>query len=156
MVNWKHKLLLNTWALSTLCGSISLVAYLLGSVTFTRIAAINLQTNLMDFSRNPLVLSIVFGVMTAISLAITIGVRNNPLFQGSLRKVMTSGTVTAVIGLSLYGLYVGPLSTMNRAEGVPQVGEQAPDFEITDPTGRTWRLSDFRSDVLVVFYRAFW
>jgi len=156
MVNWKHKLLLNVWALTTLSGGISLIIYVGGSATFTRLMAANSLTNHMVFNEQPWKLSIFFALSTLISLAITIAVKNSPPFQGALRRVMISGSTVAVLGLSLYGFYVGPLSTMERVEGVPDVGEQAPDFAITDPTDRTWRLSDFHGDVLLVFYRGYW
>jgi hypothetical protein len=156
MVNWKHKLLLNVWALATLNGAISLIICLVGSATFTRLMAVNSMTDHMVFNEQPWKLSLFFTLSTITSLAITVAVNNSPPFQGALRRVMISGSAVAVLGLSLYGLYVGPLSTMQAAEGVPEVGEQAPDFAITDPTDRTWRLSDFHGDILLVFYRGYW
>ena len=156
MANWKHKLLLNLWAIATLGATISLTVYLVGSTTLTKLHAMKMQTSEMHFQEQPWKLSIAFGLMVLISVAITVAVKHMPPFQGSLRKVMITGSVTSILGFALYGLYVGPLSTMQRAQDVPEVGEQAPDFAITDPDGRTWRLSDFHSDILLVFYRGYW
>ena len=59
---------------------------------------------------------------------------------------------TALIG------YVYVLSyQLPDPEEVIAVGEIAPDFEIPDQDGRTFRLADFRgSQVVLVFYRGFW
>ena len=54
--------------------------------------------------------------------------------------------------------YVYVLSNqLPDTEGVVAVGAEAPDFELTDDTGATVGLGDFRGNPLVlVFYRGFW
>jgi peroxiredoxin len=40
----------------------------------------------------------------------------------------------------------------------PQIGEVAPDFELTDSTGARWRLSEKSADrpQILIFYRGNW
>jgi len=40
--------------------------------------------------------------------------------------------------------------------GRPRVGELAPDFQLNDSTGKTWKLSDFRGSVVLVNFWATW
>ncbi|HEX5482278.1 MAG TPA: hypothetical protein VFZ08_06600 [Terriglobia bacterium] len=41
---------------------------------------------------------------------------------------------------------------------IPKVGEAAPDFQLTDSTGREWRLTDCVAEGprVFVFYRGHW
>ncbi|HLG17193.1 MAG TPA: peroxiredoxin [Blastocatellia bacterium] len=54
-----------------------------------------------------------------------------------------------------YKAHERDLQTMSKArpDGSTEVGETAPDFELRDATGKTWRLSNHRSKVVaLVFY----
>jgi predicted PurR-regulated permease PerM len=76
--------------------------------------------------------------------------------------VTTLGVV--IIGFFLFAFFVGgrwlPAST-----GVPQVGQKAPDFTLTDANGKAVSLNELLSTpingkppkgVLLVFYRGYW
>ena len=82
-------------------------------------------------------------------------------------KVLASILATlsiAAIGLFLFAAFI--LSKQLPASlGAPQVGQKAPDFSLTDTTGRQVSLSELLSTpiagnqpkgVLLVFYRGYW
>jgi peroxiredoxin len=51
-------------------------------------------------------------------------------------------------------LQAGPLDSLQKAGMALNIGDEAPDFELADHTGRTIRLSDFRGkhSVVLAFY----
>ena len=82
-------------------------------------------------------------------------------------KVVTSIVTTVgvvIIGLFLFGFFI-----MGRwlpaSKGAPQVGQRAPDFTLSDSTGKQVSLSELRTSpidgnapkgVLLIFYRGYW
>ena len=64
---------------------------------------------------------------------------------------------SALCALSL-ALYVFVISaTLPSTEGVVQVGEPAPAFQLPDHTGQPVALSDYAgSQLVLVFYRGYW
>lgn len=70
-------------------------------------------------------------------------------------KYFLACLLTALFVLSTY-----PQSTakkMMRLNTEPiKVGEQAPDFTLTDDAGTTITLSKLKQSVVLVFYRGYW
>ena len=82
-------------------------------------------------------------------------------------KVITAIVATlsvAILGFFIFTIFVAarwlPAST-----GAPQVGQRAPDFTLTDTTGKQVSLTELRTSpidgnapkgVLLVFYRGYW
>jgi len=76
--------------------------------------------------------------------------------------VTTLGVV--VIGLFIFAFFVGG-RLLPPSKGAPQVGQKAPDFTLTDTSGKAVSLNDLLSTpingsapkgVLLVFYRGYW
>jgi AhpC/TSA family len=70
----------------------------------------------------------------------------------------------AVFGLFIFVMFVGA-RWLPASKGAPQVGQRAPDFTLTDATGKSVSLSELLSSpvngnppkgVLLVFYRGYW
>ena len=73
------------------------------------------------------------------------------------RWAVRLGTGAAILGFASYATYVYGYSHTLPDSDAPAVGEVPPDFSVTDPDGRTWKLSNFRgTTVLLVFYRGDW
>ena len=82
-------------------------------------------------------------------------------------KIVTSIVATlsvAVIGFFVFAVFVAA-RWLPSSEGAPQVGQQAPDFTLTDTTGKQVSLTELRTapidgkapkGVLLVFYRGYW
>jgi hypothetical protein len=76
-----------------------------------------------------------------------------------------SGTILAVLGVALTGLFVDATFVGARrvpaSKGAPQAGSRAPDFTLPDQDGNPVTLSRVLADakpraVVLVFYRGFW
>lgn len=82
-------------------------------------------------------------------------------------KIITSIIATlsvAVIGFFIFTVFVAA-RWLPPSKGAPQVGQQAPDFTLTDTTGKQVSLTELRTapidgkapkGVLLVFYRGYW
>ena len=82
-------------------------------------------------------------------------------------KIITSIIATlsvAVIGFFIFSVFVAA-RWLPPSKGAPQVGQQAPDFTLTDTTGKQVSLTELRTapidgkapkGVLLVFYRGYW
>ena len=82
-------------------------------------------------------------------------------------KVITSIVATlsvAVIGFFVFAVFIAA-RWLPASKGAPQVGQQAPDFTLTDTTGKQVSLTELRTapidgkapqGVLLVFYRGYW
>jgi hypothetical protein len=86
------------------------------------------------------------------------------------------GPILAVLSVALFALFVfGAFIESRRlpaSHGAPQVGQKAPDFELTDTSGKSVKLSELLiapsnpaspaasspgpKGVLLVFYRGYW
>jgi hypothetical protein len=101
------------------------------------------------------------------------------LFAG-IRRGFASGRlhptrskiVTSIVGLlsvAVFGFFIFAVFIAARwlpaSTGAPQVGQRAPDFTLTDTTGKSVSLSELLSaplngaapkGVLLVFYRGYW
>jgi hypothetical protein len=94
------------------------------------------------------------------------------LLAGGLRRAFgqpgkyrgkVSGAVLGVLGLALFGLFCFVAFYLARrippGENALRVGQQAPDFALSDINGRVLRLSQLRQEkraVLLIFYRGYW
>jgi hypothetical protein len=83
-----------------------------------------------------------------------------------------SKIVTSIVGLlsvAVFGFFIFAVFIAARwlpaSTGAPQVGQRAPDFTLTDTTGKSVSLSELLSaplngaapkGVLLVFYRGYW
>jgi cytochrome oxidase Cu insertion factor (SCO1/SenC/PrrC family) len=64
------------------------------------------------------------------------------------------GKTAAVVLLALVSLF--GFAAFSPTEAKVKVGDEAPDFELSDSTGRAYRLSDFRGKkpVVLEFFRS--
>jgi hypothetical protein len=83
-----------------------------------------------------------------------------------------SRTITSLVGVLsvvIFGLFIFTIFVAGRwlpaSTGAPQVGQRAPDFTLTDTSGKSVSLSQLLSEpvsgnpprgVLLVFYRGYW
>ena len=82
-------------------------------------------------------------------------------------KIVTSIVATlsvAVIGFFVFAVFVAA-RWLPASKGAPQVGQQAPDFTLTDTAGKQVSLAELRTapidgnatkGVLLIFYRGYW
>lgn len=82
-------------------------------------------------------------------------------------KIITS--IVAALSVAVIGFFIFTIFVAARwlppSKGAPQVGQQAPDFTLTDTTGKQVSLTELRTapidgkapkGVLLVFYRGYW
>lgn len=82
-------------------------------------------------------------------------------------KVVTSIVATlsvAILGFFVFAVFVAA-RWLPASKGAPQVGQRAPDFTLTDTTGKQVSLTELSTSpidgkapkgVLLVFYRGYW
>jgi hypothetical protein len=108
---------------------------------------------------------LLFGIAAALLL---VGVRRAFAPERRLGSKV-AGLVAATLSVAVFGLFVFSTFIMARwmpaAQGAPQVGQQAPEFTLSDTDGRPVSLSELLSTpvngkaprgVLLVFYRGYW
>ncbi len=82
-------------------------------------------------------------------------------------KIVTS--IVGILSVAVFGFFIFAVFIAARwlpaSTGAPQVGQRAPDFTLTDMTGKSVSLSELLSaplngsapkGVLLVFYRGYW
>jgi hypothetical protein len=82
-------------------------------------------------------------------------------------KIVTS--IVGILSVAVFGFFIFAVFIAARwlpaSTGAPQVGQRAPDFTLTDTTGKSVSLSELLSaplngsapkGVLLVFYRGYW
>jgi len=143
-----ERLLLWVWCICCFVGTTCIFIYL----------PMSTRPSLEALSENPTRLTLLFGFCTLTCLGLVIATWKRPNFSGGLRTPLLVGTAASILGFSGYSTYVYAFSqSLAVAEAAPQVGEIAPDFQVTDPEGREWSLDTFRgSPILLVFYRGHW
>jgi len=74
-----------------------------------------------------------------------------------------SGTILGVLSAAIFGLFCYGVFFAARdlpaAKSAPQVGQQAPDFQLADVDGKPVSLAGLRQAnraVLLIFYRVYW
>ena len=65
-------------------------------------------------------------------------------------KRSCAGLVTAVLTVLLVACHVSPAAAQGKVD--LKVGDKAPDFEVSDDTGKTWKSSDHYGKKIVVVY----
>jgi len=88
---------------------------------------------------------------------------------GRRRRSKVAGIVGTTLSILICGLFIFSAFVMARwmpaARGAPQVGQKAPDFNLSDTNGKTLALSELLTapirgktpkGVLLIFYRGYW
>lgn len=135
------------WLIASLLPTVGLMVYLSLSSSA--------QPNLAQISEEPHLFTALLAGGSLLSLAVVTG-RSRLFFPSSVLTKMRIGSAAGLVGFFLYSFYVYSFSALPPAPLAPKVGDQAPDFAVTDPDGRTWTLSELKGDVLVFFYRGHW
>ena len=104
---------------------------------------------------------------TVAVMLVLVGVKR-AFFEPQLYRGKVAGSIVTVVSLLLFAVTVFGFVTARRipgTEGVPQVGQKAPDFTLADTDGHNVSLVDLLSTpvgnarpkaVLLVFYRGYW
>jgi hypothetical protein len=110
---------------------------------------------------------LLFGIAAALLL---VGVRrafapDRP--RPKLSKIV--GSVLTTLSVAIFGFFIFATFIMARhlpaSHNAPQVGQQAPDFNLSDTKGKPVTLSELRASpinakapngVLLIFYRGYW
>ncbi|HET9528501.1 MAG TPA: hypothetical protein VFO99_20160 [Pyrinomonadaceae bacterium] len=114
-----------------------------------------------DFPWANLLLFVVAGAL------LFMGVRRAFAGERRLSKIVASIVTTlsvALIAFFLFGFFVAA-RWLPASKGAPQVGQKAPDFMLTDSSGKAVSLDELLSTpvngtptkgVLLIFYRGYW
>ena len=114
-----------------------------------------------DFPWANLLLFVVAGAL------LFMGVRRAFAGERRLSKIVASIVTTlsvALIAFFLFGFFVAA-RWLPASKGAPQVGQKAPDFTLTDSSGKAVSLDELLSTpvngtptkgVLLIFYRGYW
>ena len=114
-----------------------------------------------DFPWANLLLFVVAGAL------LFMGVRRAFAGQRRLSKIVAAIVTTlsvALIAFFLFGFFVAA-RWLPASKGAPQVGQKAPDFTLTDSSGKAVSLDELLSTpvngtptkgVLLIFYRGYW
>jgi hypothetical protein len=102
------------------------------------------------------------GLFVIAAIFVVVGLRRAfAAGRGKFSKI-TAAILTLLSGAA-FGLFVFLAFFMStwlpKSAGAPQVGQKAPDFTLTDTSGKQVSLSGLLSDkkgVLLIFYRGYW
>lgn len=102
------------------------------------------------------------GLFAIAAILVVVGVRRAfSVGRGKISKI-TAAILTLLSG-AVFGLFVFLAFFMStwlpKSAGAPQVGQKAPDFILTDTSGKQVSLGETLSKqkgVLLVFYRGYW
>jgi len=110
-----------------------------------------------------------FLLFAAAAALVLLGLRR-AFTTGRPRRAKLGGGVLAVLSFTILGLFLFMFFVFARqlpaSKGAPQVGQQAPEFTLTDTDGKPVSLSGLLASrdaqgktpkgVLLVFYRGYW
>ena len=137
---------------------LSVVAFLSYPIFFVRFAATR------DFPWANLFLFVVAGALTLVGIRRAFGAdRAHP------KRSKAAGATLALLSVLILSFFVFSVFIMSRwlpaLIGAPHVGQKAPDFTLTDQTGKAVSLGDLLTTpvdgkiprgVLLIFYRGYW
>lgn len=109
-----------------------------------------------DFPWVNLLLFLVGGAMLAAGLKRAFGQPER--YRGKISGVVLGVLALALCGLFCWGMFVGA-RRLPSASRAPQRDQQAPDFTLTDASGKPVSLSSLLKSnraVLLIFYRGYW
>jgi len=102
------------------------------------------------------------------AVLLVIGIRR-AFVPGRPRRSKIAASVAAALSLLVFGFFILTFFIIARnlppSRGAPQVGQKAPDFSLTDTSGKSVSLSELLASpvkgkpprgVLLVFYRGYW
>ena len=117
-----------------------------------------------DFPWANLVLFLIAGVLLFMGLR-----RGFASDRPHPRRSKIVSSIVASLGLVVFALFIFTIFVAGRwlpaSKGAPQVGRRAPDFTLTDTSGKTVSLNELLTTplngkapkgVLLVFYRGYW
>lgn len=79
-------------------------------------------------------------------------------YRGKVSSVVVGGLALALFAAFYWGMFVFARQ-LPASEGAPRAGSQAPDFALTDASGKSVSLAEMRRAnrfVLLIFYRGYW
>ncbi|HEV2828046.1 MAG TPA: hypothetical protein VGW76_10630 [Pyrinomonadaceae bacterium] len=137
---------------------LSVIAFLSYPTFFVRFAATR------DFPWANLLLFVVAGVLTLIGIRRAFAAdRPHP------KRSKAAGATLALLSVLVLSFFVFSVFIMSRwlpaSTGAPRVGQKAPDFTLTDQSGKPVSLGDLLTSpvdgkiprgVLLIFYRGYW
>jgi hypothetical protein len=115
-----------------------------------------------DFPWANILIFIVAVVLTGLGLKRAFGSGRGIISR--VGAVLLAGIAAACLGLFIMIAFVSA-TWLPKAEGVPQIGKKAPDFTLTDSTGKRVSLAELQKapvgtnparGVLLIFYRGYW
>lgn len=115
-----------------------------------------------DFPWANILLFLVAVVLTGLGLKRAFGPGRGMISRGG--AVLLAGISVASLGLFITVVFVSA-TWIPKAEGAPKVSQKAPDFALTDSTGKQVSLAELRKipvgtdqarGVLLIFYRGYW
>jgi len=137
---------------------LSVIAFFSYPIFFVRFAATR------DFPWANLLLFVVAGVLTLIGIRRAFAAdRPHP------KRSKAAGATLALLSILVLSFFVFSVFIMSRwlpaSTGAPRVGQKAPDFTLTDQSGKPVSLGDLLTSpvdgkiprgVLLIFYRGYW
>jgi len=137
---------------------LSVIAFLSYPLFFVRFAATR------DFPWANLLLFVLAGVLTLIGIRRAFAAdRPHP------KRSKAAGATLALLSVLVLSFFVFSVFIMSRwlpaSTGAPRVGQKAPDFTLTDQSGKPVSLGDLLTSsvdgkiprgVLLIFYRGYW
>ena len=137
---------------------LSLVAFVSYPFVFAR------WSTTRDFPWANLLLFVVAGALTLVGIRRAFGAdRPHP------KRSKAAGTTLALLSVLILSFFIFSVFIMSRwlpaSTAAPHVGQKAPDFTLTDQTGKAVSLGDLLTTtvdgkiprgVLLIFYRGYW
>lgn len=102
------------------------------------------------------------GLFVIAAIFVVVGLRRAfAAERGKISKI--TAAILTLLSVAVFGLFVFLAFFMStslpKSAGAPQIGQKAPDFSLTDTTGKQVSLGENLSKqkgVLLVFYRGYW
>ena len=139
---------------------LSVIAFLSYPFFFVRYATTR------DFPWANLLLFVVAGVLTVIGIRRAFAAGRPHPKRSKVAGVVLGGLSVLVLSLFVFSIFI-MARWLPASAGAPRVGQKAPDFTLTDTTGKAVSLGDLLTTpdqvdgkiprgVLLIFYRGYW